>query len=69
MGGRNACWYLSGLAASVLGNSAMSLVAGIWVKALTGSSAQAAVVSVCVYAPTLLAPLGGCSLTTSTDAA
>ena len=37
----------------------MSLAAGIWVKSLTGSSALAALVSVCVYAPTLLAPLAG----------
>ncbi len=49
---RNARWYFSGLAASLLGNSAMSLVAGVWVKSLTGSSAQAGLVSACAYAPT-----------------
>jgi hypothetical protein len=48
-----------GLAASLLGNSAMSLVAGIWVKSLTGSSALAGLVSVCIYAPSLVGPLGG----------
>lgn len=56
---RNARLYLTGLAASLLGNSAMSLVAGIWVKSLTGSSAQAGLVSVCVYAPSLAGPLAG----------
>ncbi len=56
---RNARLYLTGLAASLLGNSAMSLVAGIWVKALTGSSGQAGLVSACVYAPSLAGPLAG----------
>jgi len=56
---RNARWYLTGLGASVLGDSAMTLAAGIWVKSLTGSNAAAGLVSVCAYAPTLLAPLGG----------
>jgi len=56
---RNATLYLTGLAASLLGDSAMSLVAGIWVKSLTGSSAQAGLVSVCVYAPSLAGPLAG----------
>lgn len=37
----NARWYFAGLAASLVGNSAMSLVAGIWLKSLTGSSSQA----------------------------
>lgn len=55
----NARWYFAGLAASLLGNSAMSLVAGIWVKALTKSSSQAGLVSACVYAPTMLAPAAG----------
>jgi MFS family permease len=57
--GRNAHWYLAGLAGSLVGNSAMSLVAGIWVKQLTGSSARAGLVSACVYLPTLLAPVAG----------
>jgi MFS family permease len=55
----NARWYFVGLAASLLGNSAMSLVAGVWVKALTGSSAQAGLVSACIYASTMGAPLAG----------
>jgi Na+/melibiose symporter-like transporter len=44
---------------SVIGDSAMSLAAGIWVKSLTGSSSEAALVSVCVYAPSLAGPLAG----------
>jgi MFS family permease len=56
---RNARIYLVGLTASLLGNSAMSLVAGIWVKSLTGSSAQAALVSACAYVPSLAGPVAG----------
>jgi hypothetical protein len=52
-------WYLAGLSASLLGNSAMSVVAGIWVKGLTHSSAEAGIVSACLYAPTMAAPLAG----------
>jgi hypothetical protein len=37
----------------------MTLVAGIWVKSLTGSSAQAGLVSALAYAPTLAAPVAG----------
>jgi len=55
----NSRLYLIGLGASVIGDSAMSLVAGIWVKSLTGSNRAAALVAVCVYAPSLLAPLAG----------
>jgi MFS family permease len=56
---RNARIYLTGTSASLLGNGAMSLVAGIWVKELTGSSSMAALAQVCVYAPTLLAAPAG----------
>jgi len=56
---RNGRLYLIGLAASLIGNSAMTLVAGIWVKSLTGSSAQAGLVSALAYAPTLAAPVAG----------
>jgi Na+/melibiose symporter-like transporter len=55
----NARWYFTGLAASLVGNSAMSLVAGVWVKSLTGSSAQAGLVAACVYAATMAAPVAG----------
>jgi hypothetical protein len=56
---RNGRLYLAGMAVSVIGNNAMSLAAGIWVKSLTGSSSEAALVSVCVYAPSLAGPLAG----------
>jgi MFS family permease len=56
---RNARIYLLGLAASLVGDSALSLVAGIWVKTLTGSSAAAAAVSACIYAPSILSPVAG----------
>jgi Na+/melibiose symporter-like transporter len=56
---RNGRLYLTGLAVSVIGDNALSLAAGIWVKSLTGSSSEAALVSVCVYAPTLAGPLAG----------
>jgi MFS family permease len=56
---RNARIYLVGLAASLIGDSAMTLVSGIWVKALTGSNGAAALVSVFIYAPSLLGPVGG----------
>src|ERR1700728_2505993 len=56
---RNGRLYLTGLALSVIGDNAMSLAAAIWVKSLTGSSSEAAFVSVCVYAPSLAGPLAG----------
>jgi MFS family permease len=56
---RNGRLYLTGLAVSVIGSNALSLAAGIWVKSLTGSSSEAALVSVCVYAPSLAGPLAG----------
>ncbi len=56
---RNARLYLVGLGASLTGTSAMTLVAAIWVKTLTGSNAAAAVAGVCLYAPSLLGPLAG----------
>src|ERR1700761_6384648 len=55
----NAGWYFAGLAASLVGNSAMSLVHGVWVKKLTGSSSQAGLVSACIYAATMGAPVAG----------
>lgn len=56
---RNARRYLLALAASLVGNSAMSLVAGIWVKSLTGSDSAAGLVAVGIYAPSLAAPVVG----------
>lgn len=56
---RNARIYLTGITCSLLGSGAMSLVAGIWVKVLTGSSSLAALAQVCVYAPTLMSVPAG----------
>ncbi|HEY0239557.1 MAG TPA: MFS transporter [Friedmanniella sp.] len=56
---RNARLYLAGLSVSLLGDSALSLVAGIWVKQLTGSSALAGLTQACIYLPSLLGPLAG----------
>ncbi len=56
---RNGRLYLTGLAVSVIGSNALSLAAGIWVKSLTGSSSEAALVSVSVYATSLVGPLAG----------
>ncbi|NYI03540.1 MFS transporter [Allostreptomyces psammosilenae] len=44
---------------STFGDTAMLLVAGIWVKQLTGSDSLAALVQVCVWGPTLFGPLLG----------
>ncbi len=51
--------YLTGQALSLFGDSAMWLACGIWVRALTGSNAAAAVTFVFFIAPALLAPLAG----------
>ena len=49
-------WYFAGLVLSFFGTSAMLLVAGIWVKSLTGSDALATLALLCVYAPGVLSP-------------
>ncbi|MFF7243336.1 MFS transporter [Embleya sp. NPDC008237] len=56
---RNAGLYLSGVVVSSFGSSAMSLVAGVWAKTLTGSDSVAALMALGVFAPTLLGPLLG----------
>ncbi|NUS12205.1 MAG: MFS transporter, partial [Streptomyces sp.] len=56
---RGAATYLGGVLVSGFGDSAMMLVAGVWVKTLTGSSSLAAAVNACVWAPTLAGPLLG----------
>ncbi|WP_043182453.1 MFS transporter [Streptomyces sp. NRRL F-5123] len=56
---RGAATYLGGVLVSGFGDSAMMLVAGVWVKTLTGSSSLAAAVNACVWAPTLVGPLLG----------
>lgn len=59
LGDRVAATYLGGVLVSGFGDSAMLLVAGIWVKTLTGSSSLAAAVTFCVWAPTLAGPVLG----------
>jgi len=51
--------YLAGQGLSLLGDTALSLAMGIWVKELTGSSGAAAVVVLLVVAPQLASPLCG----------
>lgn len=56
---RNAGLYLGGVIVSGLGDSAMSLAAGIWVKTLTGSNGLAALVGLCMWLPTFAGPAIG----------
>ncbi|MFG1807260.1 MFS transporter [Streptomyces sp. NPDC049040] len=56
---RDAATYLGGVLVSGFGDSAMLLVAGVWVKTLTGSSSLAAAVTCCVWVPALAGPLLG----------
>jgi MFS family permease len=51
--------YLTGQALSLLGDSAMWLACGIWVKTLTGSNAAAGLTFLFFSAPAVLAPLAG----------
>ncbi len=56
---RDAGLYLAAVVVSGLGSSAMGLVAGIWVKDLTGSDALAALCTFALWAPLLAGPLLG----------
>ncbi len=56
---RNARRYLSAVVVSGFGTMAMSLVAGIWVKSLTGSDSLAGLASFCFWAPTAAGPVLG----------
>ncbi|MFJ8076103.1 MFS transporter [Streptomyces sp. NPDC096176] len=56
---RNAGLYLSGVVVSGFGTSAMWLVAGVWVKSLTGSDSLAALTTFAMWAPVLVGPLLG----------
>jgi 8-oxo-dGTP diphosphatase len=53
---RNAGLFVAISLLSGFGSSAMSLVAGIWILDLTGSSSRAALAGLCVYAPVLTGP-------------
>jgi MFS family permease len=56
---RDARLFLAGQSFSLLGDTALWLALGLWVKELTGSSSAAGLVILCVVAPGLLSPLGG----------
>ncbi|QYX83353.1 MFS transporter [Streptomyces akebiae] len=56
---RDAGLYLAGVLVSGLGSSAMWLVAGVWVKDLTGSDAPAALCAFVLWAPLLAGPVLG----------
>ncbi len=56
---RDARLFLIGQSLSLLGDTALWLALGLWVKELTGSSAAAGLVILCIVAPGLLSPLGG----------
>ncbi|MFC8296925.1 MFS transporter [Micromonospora orduensis] len=53
---RNAGLFVAISLLSGFGSSAMSLVAGIWILDLTGSTSLAALAGLCVYAPVLAGP-------------
>jgi hypothetical protein len=65
---RDARLLLTGETLSLLGDRAMFLALGIWVKSLTGSSAEAGLVFFAYALPGLLAPLPDCSPTASAGA-
>ncbi|GHC63860.1 MFS transporter [Streptomyces flavofungini] len=56
---RNAGLCLGAVVVSGFGSSALTLVAGIWVKELTGSDGLAALCTLALWAPLLLGPLLG----------
>ncbi|GHH89202.1 MFS transporter [Streptomyces capitiformicae] len=56
---RDAGLFLTGVVVSGFGSSAMGLVAGVWVKDLTGSDALAALCTFALWAPLLAGPLLG----------
>jgi MFS family permease len=59
MGIRDARFYLVGQVFSLLGDSALWLAMGVWVKSLTGSNGAAGLVFFFFTAPTLLSPVAG----------
>jgi hypothetical protein len=59
---RNAALFVAISLLSGFGSTAMSLVAGIWILDLTGSSSLAGLAALCVYAPTLIAPWLGAAV-------
>ncbi|MDX2822442.1 MFS transporter [Streptomyces ipomoeae] len=59
LGNRDAGLFLAGVVVSGFGSSAMWLVAGVWVKDLTGSDALAALCTFALWAPMVAGPLLG----------
>lgn len=59
LGLRNARIYLAGESFSILGDTALWLAAGIWVKTLTGSNADAGLTFFFFALPALFSPLAG----------
>ncbi|MFG2055290.1 MFS transporter [Micromonospora sp. NPDC048930] len=59
LGNRDAARYLTAVLVSGFGTAAMLLVAGIWVKDLTGSSSLAGLITLGLWGPTLVGPLIG----------
>jgi MFS family permease len=55
----NVALFLGVSLAAGFGGTAMSLAAGVWVMALTGSSGLAALAGLCVFGPTLVGPVLG----------
>jgi MFS family permease len=51
--------FLTGQSLSLLGDTALWLALGLWVKDLTGSSSAAGLVILCIVAPQLASPLAG----------
>ncbi|MFI9811817.1 MFS transporter [Saccharothrix variisporea] len=49
--------YMIGLTLSLFGDSIFLVVAGIWVKDLTGSDGAAGMVNFCIWAPSLIGPV------------
>lgn len=49
-------WYFAGLVLSSFGTTAMLLVAGVWVKSLTGRDSLATLAMFCFFAPGALSP-------------
>ncbi|MGW4115104.1 MFS transporter [Actinosynnema sp. NPDC004786] len=49
--------YVIGLTLSLFGDSVFLVVAGIWVKDLTGSDGAAGMVNFCIWAPSLIGPV------------
>ena len=57
---RDARLFLIGQSLSLLGDTALWLALGLWVKELTGSSSAAGLVFLCIVAPGLLSRSAAC---------